>query len=280
MKIRGHFSNYRRLYVHLGIGLLAAVLFFVLTLLWLKAFTLHSDAMQLPDFEGKHMDSLVQFAEEANLRYYIMDSVYNDYLPAGTIVRQDPLPLSDVKPRRKIYITIVATTPEMVVMPNLKDLSVRQAVEVLQMNRLNVDRLEFINGFDRNAVQYQLFNGDTAVPGTELVKGSAITLVASKGLHNPQNPLPFLIGLNRSQAVQAIYNSGFNMGQLDPAMDEEGQYLRVYAQDPDFDEYAAFEPGTEISLKLCPDTKLNFDSLILTYTSDSLNLDSITDLEF
>ncbi len=280
MNIRGHFSNYRRLYVHLGIGLLAAVLFFVLTLLWLKAFTLHSDAMQLPDFEGKHMDSLVQFAEEANLRYYIMDSVYNDYLPAGTIVRQDPLPLSDVKPRRKVYITIVATTPEMVVMPDLKDLSVRQAVEVLQMNRLNVDRLEFVNGFDRNAVQYQLFHGDTVVPGTELVKGSSITLVASKGLHNPQNPLPFLIGLNRMQAVQAIYNSGFNLGKLEPTMDEEGQYLRVYAQDPDFDKYAAFEPGTEISLKLCPDTELNFDSLILTYTSDSLNLDSITDLEF
>ncbi len=275
MNIRGHFTKYRQIYIHSGLGIFAIALIFFVVVQWLSYFTLHDESMRIPDFEGSHIDSLSAYTSANGLRMHVMDSVYDDHLPAGTIVKQDPPPQSYVKPRRKIYVSIVATSPEMVVMPNLKDLSIRQAIEVLEMNKLSIGHLKFVDGFDRNAVQFQLFNNDTILPGTELIKSSPITLVISRGMHNPLNPVPFLIGLNRRQALRALYSSGFNIGNIQPGIDKEDGLYRVFEQSPMYEKHSVLEPGSSISFSLCPENQMNFDSLILVYTIDSLSIDSL-----
>ena len=97
------------------------------------------------------------------------------------ILRQDPYPNSKVKTNRKIYLTIVSTNPEKTIMPDLKYLTLRQAVSILESTGLKTGRISYIPTFDQDAVQQQSFEGRVIDPGTKLDKGSVIDLTVGMG---------------------------------------------------------------------------------------------------
>jgi len=105
-------------------------------------------------------------------------------------VLQNPMPGSKVKQGRHVYLTIVAQTPELVLMPNLKNLSLRQALVTLESNELFVGELEYVQYFARNAVVDQLVGDEPIEPDTELRKGTTVNLVVGKGDFTAMVPMP------------------------------------------------------------------------------------------
>jgi beta-lactam-binding protein with PASTA domain len=186
--------------------------------------------------------------KEHHLRYMITDSVYNDTLPKGMIVLQDPYPNSGVKRGRKIYITVVSSLPESVVMPNVVNLSVRQAASLIYGNDLTINKINFVSGFDKNAVQKQLVGDEVVEPGTKLKKFTAVTLVASKGERSEPTKIPNLKGLTKKEAMLRIYQNSFNVGNI-VGDDERNAKLVVISQTPPSDK-STYPLGHKVSFRL------------------------------
>jgi len=247
----------KKFYLNIGVALVLFFLIILAALLSLKSWTRHGESIPLPDFTGAPLEDLVQFTKDNHLNYKIIDSVYNDYLDPGTIVLQDPYPNSGVKRGRNIYVSIVSSLPESVVMPNVVNLSVRQAVSLIYGNDLTISSINFVSGFDKNAVQKQLIGDEVVEPGTKLKKFTAVTLVASKGEHSEQHKAPNIKGLTKKEAIQRIYQNSFNVGNI---VGDDGKTagLLVVSQTPVSDK-SDYPLGHKISFRLTPEGKKPLD---------------------
>jgi beta-lactam-binding protein with PASTA domain len=188
---------------------------------------------------------------------------------------QDPAAGSKVKKGRNIYVTIVASLPEMVVVPDLKDLTQRQAINVLRSARLKTGKLIYVPSFDKNAVLEQFYDGDTIMPGDSVVKGSVIDLMIGSGDSRFKVAVPFLIGKTREDAIHDINTASFNLGReiyIDSIMDESA---RVYMQNPLWNSDIPFYPGDSIHLWFRSSEIFDFDEYLRALAADSLMADSI-----
>jgi len=238
----------KKFYLNIGVAIILFIAIMVVALLSLKSFTRHGESVTLPDFRGLVVEDLEQFVMRNHLNYKIIDSVYNDTLPARTIVLQDPYPNSGVKKGRNIYISIVSSLPESAVMPNVVNLSVRQAVSLIYGNDLTISKINFVSGFDKNAVQKQLVDNEEVEPDTKLKKFTAVTLVASKGEPAGFSKVPDLKGLTKKEAMQRLFQNSFNVGNI-IGDDEKNNKLLVVSQNPASDK-ATFPLGHKVNFRL------------------------------
>src|SRR5690242_15689223 len=120
--------------------LMVVLLFGSLYLLynWLNNYTHHGESITVPDVRGLSEEKLIRFIEDKHLQYKIVDSLFEDGKEPGTVIEQDPKPGSKVKENRTIYLTVNSSKPPKVKMPNLVDVSFRQAEAILQTFGLRV----------------------------------------------------------------------------------------------------------------------------------------------
>ena len=123
------------------------------------------------------MKNSKDLADDNHLEYIIADSIYDATKTKGMVLAQDPLPGTKVKKYRKVYITVIANMPERVKMPNLVDLTLRQAIAMLETYGLKVGKLSYIPDIAENSVLKQNLNGKALNPETMVDKGSKIDLV-------------------------------------------------------------------------------------------------------
>lgn len=271
-----HFLISKKFFVSLAIaGIILVILFFVLVK-FLDVFTRHGHEFKVPDFSGKTMQQIDSLGYTDQFDFFVIDSMYADEALKGSVVIQNPIPGSKVKKGRNIYFTIVASTPEMVYMPDLKNLTLRQAINILASNKLQTGKLMYQPSFDKNAILEQFFDGDTVFPGDTLVKGSVIDLVIGSGDRNYKIPVPFLLGLTRQEAIQDINMASFNLGSefyLDSIMDDSSN--RVFMQEPMWDSELAFYPGDSIHMWYRSADSIDFEAYLTTFLPDSLQIDSL-----
>jgi beta-lactam-binding protein with PASTA domain len=175
------FLGSKRFLKHLlGMIVLVSVLIgFVLFAL--NIYTRHGKYYIVPDYSGKSVDEVIVGKEAGMFDFEVIDSVFDPSRPKGTIIHQDPYPDSKVKENRKIYLTIVSTIPEKTSMPDLKFLTLRQAISTLESAGLKMGRISYIQTFDADAIQNQHYKGKVITAGTHLDKGSVIDLTVGMG---------------------------------------------------------------------------------------------------
>jgi beta-lactam-binding protein with PASTA domain len=93
-----------------------------------------------------------------------------------------------------------AINPEKVAMPDLVDLTFRQAGAKLESFGLKVGRISYEPNMGINIVLAQRINGHEVSPGDSVTKGARIDLVLGKGLSDEQAAIPNLVGLNLEEA--------------------------------------------------------------------------------
>jgi len=263
---------------HLAIIFGVVIIMIFTTIKALDIYTNNGDFIIIPNFEACDSDSLVHLSSNEYLQYSVIDSMYADDRLPGTVVMQNPKPGAKVKSGRKVYLSIVAKTPELVKMPNLVDLSIRRAIDVLNYAHLKVDRIEFANDIALNAILTQKFRGDTIVKDTLIPSGSAITLVAGNGFVKSGINLPFLIGKTPEKAREIILKSSFNMGRIDTLWENFESQWRVYEQTPPTDPLhpKTYPIGEKIDIRIRSTMGYDFDSVLQYYQlPDSLRNDSI-----
>jgi beta-lactam-binding protein with PASTA domain len=192
------FAKTRPFWIHALAAFAVVALFLVLCLWLMNMYTLHDSSAKVPDFKGLYTKDLEKFVEGHSLSYQIIDSVYNSDKPKGTILEQEPIPGSTVKEGRVIYLTVNAMLNQQVKMPNLVNLSLRQASSLLETYGLKTGALRYVEGLP--PVMKQAYKGRDIAPGTMLDKGSSIDLVLGKGQGGGLIQVPDLFGMTLSAA--------------------------------------------------------------------------------
>jgi beta-lactam-binding protein with PASTA domain len=253
---------------HLGIAVAIFAGVLMIMLLWLNIYTHHGQALQVPDFIGLSMDESASLAKKTKLKITIIDSVYTNLVGRGCIAEQNPKPGFKVKKWRNISLTINAFRPEMVVMPNLIDLPLRQAIALIESSGLTMGKKSYKPDLSIDVVLGQLHNSQDIAPGDSVQKGSVIDLLLGKGLSNQRTTVPDLIGLNLEPAKEKIQGTSLNLGTyiydntIQTALDTASAF--VFKQSPEYSEDATLQFGSSIYLWLTVDSmKLPVDSTLI-----------------
>ena len=101
------------------------------TLKWLDSYTRHNEAVVVPDVKGLGMEEAAEFFKNSNLRYNVIDSVFSKDVKPGAIVELVPMAGSKVKEGRIVFVTVNALTSQMATIPEVEDLSFRQAYAIV-----------------------------------------------------------------------------------------------------------------------------------------------------
>ncbi len=199
---------------HLLIAVAITLFFVSFIFLFLRIFTRHGQALSVPDLTGLSIQEADSVLAQRKLQFQIVDSVYNMNADRGAVIDQNPRPEFKVKENRTIFLTINAFNPEIIGMPNLVGVSLRQAGSIIQTAGLKIGKLTYVPDIAVNNVLQQKYRGNVIEEGDSIPKGSAVDLVLGRGLSNEKTAAPDLIGLTMADARQRITERYLNMGAM------------------------------------------------------------------
>lgn len=248
----------------LAVVLLAVLLF--VTVKGLEKYTLHGQSNPVPDFSGMLPAEAEETAQKHSLKTVVVDSLYMDDATPGVVVDQIPGAGHGVKPDRTIFLTINSTLPEMVTLPQLTDISFRQAQVIIENSGLETGDISYRPSEYNNLVLSVQIDSNEIRPGKKLPKGTRIDLVVGREHGNETTALPDLKGLILEEAktilTQSLLNTGVILYDGSVLTPEDSLNARVWRQNPD--------PAVTSGI-------LSGSSVDLWVTVDELKLDFITD---
>jgi beta-lactam-binding protein with PASTA domain len=177
-----NFLKSKTFLIQLGLAVVAVVILVLVSLQWLKSTTNHGEFVEVPDFSKMSVMEMRSAVEEAGLRYQILDSSnYNPDYPRFSILDQDPPAGNKVKSNRKIYFTVNPSGYKKVSVPDIIQVTQRNAASMLRAVGLDVERVTYIDELGKDMVYNMKFKGKYVKPGDKLPKTSKIELICGNG---------------------------------------------------------------------------------------------------
>ena len=244
--------------IFLGINILLAIVVVVIILVsliaYLKRYTQHGVEVEVSNVRGLAKEDAEAVLDQQGLRLVVIDSTYSEKVPFGTIVEQDPMPDSHAKLGRAVYVTVNASGKRQIPMPNLQDMSYRQAETTLRGLGLLVDTIyDYEPSAFRDLILDVKAHGQSVQPGEKIAVGTKVRLVVGFGRGTEEVEVPSVIGMSPVDARRVLLSHRLTVGAVtcDEAVEEDGTPLFVYQQIP-----AAGEKlieGETVALKLTMD---------------------------
>ena len=176
------FLTSKTLLIQLGLALVASIVLVFVLLSWLKNTTNHGEFVEVPDFSKMSVMEMRKAIEASDLRYEVLDSAnYNPDYPRFSIIDQDPKAGNKVKQNRKIYFTVNPSGYKTVTVPNVIQVTQRNAASMLRAVGLDVQRTTYIDQIGKDMVYYIKYKGKQIKPGDKLPKTSKVELVCGNG---------------------------------------------------------------------------------------------------
>ncbi len=164
---------------------LSAILVFcilsAIVLKGLKIYTHHNTAIIVPDVKGLQLDEAAVFFENSELRYIVIDSVYTKDVPPGAIIDIVPATGSKVKEGHIIFVTVNAKTEQTAPVPDVADLSFRQAYALLQSRGFSSVDILYVSGRYRDLAIGVELRGVLLKPGDKVPVAAKLVLKVSNG---------------------------------------------------------------------------------------------------
>lgn len=176
------FFRPQRMGFHLLLALVITLAIVIICLIFLRSYTRHGREVDMPNFIGQNCNALVDTLLPSDYIIVVTDEVYDKTMEPGTILKQNPEPGEKVKKGRKVYLTVATSEPPKVIMPELRDVSLRQAEIMLNALGLELASTIYKPSPYENAVLEQLHNGRVIAAGTEIKMGDKITLVVGRDI--------------------------------------------------------------------------------------------------
>ena len=198
------------LYKVLG-GLVVAGVIFVLLLdlIIMPFYTNYNEGVTVPDVTKVSLTEAETILEDYGLRHEVIDRRAHSAYPADYIIDQSPSAKQIVKPERKVYLTVnTATTPQTVV-PDVVNMSLRNAEIQLENHGLTVGTKSYESSRFRNTILRQ-----SVAPGDTVSRGTVVNLAVSDGLGSRIVDVPDVSGLRLFEAQQAITAAGLRVGEV------------------------------------------------------------------
>ncbi|AXJ00153.1 serine/threonine protein kinase [Cyclonatronum proteinivorum] len=207
----------KRLYIGFLILILSGVLLLLLMdRVIMPAYTKYNQGVTVPDVTRVAYDDAILKLQQAGLRYEIIDRRSNEAFPPDFVLDQAPRGNSLVKPSRKIYLTVNASETPMVTVPDVQNISLRNAQIQLQSQGLEAGFVEYVSSRFPNIVM-----GQSIEAGESVRRGTPVNLVVSDGLGMNKVAVPEIVGKRLAIAQREIRQNGLRVGQIvfQPAAD-------------------------------------------------------------
>ena len=265
----------KKLYINISVLITLSIVLLIGLVYSLDSFTRHGEEIEVPDFAGYYLDEIKDEVLYADFKFTITDSIFNKDAEKGSIFAQIPEAGSMVKSGRNIYLTVIAKMPEMVDVPELRDLSIRSAKSKLETYGIEVLKLSYIPNIAKDAVIEVKHNGEEIYAGDRLEKGSGVELVLGLGTQKELIKVPLFIGLTHQQAEDALHLASLNIGIEHFEEDDDKNTVRIYRQAPRFSDEPIVKPGQKIELYYKSDENFDFDALLKTIHPSNTITDSL-----
>ena len=251
------FLTSRLFFRHLALAVAITAAILLIVLLALKFYTRHGESLPVPDLLGMTEEQFSVVLDKSNLEYVIVDSTYKEEVIAGGAIDQVPDAGMHVKRNRKVFITINAVAPELVSVPPLPDISMRQSLSQLESVGLLPGSITFKPSEFHNLVLEAKFNGSRVSTGELLPKGSMIDLVVGTGDSRGSVRLPNLRGLTLDLARTVLVDSLLSVGAViyDESVITKIDTLqaRIWKQHPSRSESSYISIGASVDIWLTTD---------------------------
>ena len=201
---------------------------------WVAFYTKHGQSVPVPVLKGLELSEATDLLAAQNFKYSI-DSIYTSLAEAGTVYEQEPEPGAAVKENRTIYLTVVSSTPPIVKLPDLVDVSLREATSILESYGLKIGQLIYKPDLAQNAVLGLVYNGKTVKKGFAIRKGATVDLLVGDGYGNIKVDIPNLSGLNYEEAIFVLNASKLRLGAvIFEGSSTDTFNTKIYKQNPSF----------------------------------------------
>lgn len=190
-------------------GLIVLIYFVVVggTIFYLDWYTNHGQKIPVPNLVGQNVNNISALMEEQELKFEIVDQIYNPKLAEGTIIDQDP----ERTEKSNIYVKVdriirlrVSKRTQLVDMPSLIDKSERFASTILKNRGLRL-KISYKNTPESHgAVIEQRFKGARIKEGTKIPIGSTVLLIVGRYEGGKPVPVINLYGLTIFEARERL----------------------------------------------------------------------------
>ncbi|MBO0331680.1 PASTA domain-containing protein [[Muricauda] lutisoli] len=182
MKNFFNFLKSKTFLIQLGLAAVTMLVLVFVALQWLKSTTNHGEFVEVPDFSKMSVMEMRKAVEEAGLRYQVLDSSnFNPEYPRFSILEQNPPAGNKVKANRKIYFTVNPSGYKEVSVPDIVQVTQRNAASMLRAVGLDVERVTYIDELGKDMVYRMKYKGKYIKPGDRLPKTSKVELICGNG---------------------------------------------------------------------------------------------------
>lgn len=212
-----------RLYIGLFIVVAGGALtLFLMDRYIMPAYTNYNEGLTVPDITKMEVEQAQQRLDEIGLRYEIAERRANEQFPPDFVLDQVPGGSSIVKPNRKIYLTVNSSVTPTIEVPEVVNLSLRNAQIQLQSQGLEVGAIDYASSRFQNTVLSQ------SIPaGSTVETGTSVNLVVSDGLGMNKVEIPEILGQRLAVAQRSLRESGLRVGSIEfqPIQDVEANIV-------------------------------------------------------
>lgn len=239
--------------------LLAIVIFVALvwvTIALIDVYTHHGESETVPDLRGLYVEEADLLLNNHGLHSVVIDSVFVRDKKLGTIIEQIPAVNSTVKRNRPIYLIINSRQVRMIPVPDVNDVSFRQADAMLKSIGLNVSSVEYSPSEYKDLVIAIKYRGRNISSGMRVPEGSSLVLVVGSGLGGEELPVPGIKGMSLEAGTEEALNGSMVIGAVEYDVEPSGnedKYV-IYRQRPA--EGKSVPAGTRIDVWLSKDKSM------------------------
>lgn len=172
---------------------------------------LHGDRSEInvPSIEGDEVVNALEKITRAGLNLKVTSLEYDDEKPRNTILRQAPIPGSLIRPGRDVHV-VISRGPREFDMPDLRELSIRQATNLLQEKGISIPAVSKAHSeVDEGRVISQF-----PPAGVHVSDLGQVELLVSLGMEQKVDVMPDFTGISIGQAKKDIAKAGFAVGKI------------------------------------------------------------------
>ena len=221
---------------------------------WLDKYTHHGDEVIVPNVENSYVEEATILAQAEGLHLQIADTTYNRKFKLGSIVEQKPAAGSRTKRGGDLYVIVNAKTVRQIPLPNLRDISFRQAEATLRSIGLALGEVTYQSSEYKNLVLDVRKDGESVEAGRRFPEGTAIDLVVGLGSGSEEVVVPNLLTKSADQARTLLLSKHLTLGGMhydEAETDENRDLFVVYQQNPRPEAY--IREGAHVDIYLTTD---------------------------
>ncbi|MCX7983301.1 MAG: PASTA domain-containing protein [Bacteroidetes bacterium] len=193
-----------------GLFLFTLVVFLLIDNIIMPTYVQHGKTTKVPNVIGKPIEEAQRILQQVGLNPKEQERKPDRHYPIGTVLAQTPIPNSEVKYGRGVYL-IVSGGEQLITIPDLKAKSIREATFTLERYGLKLGTIQYepSEEFFENTIIRQ-----DPQAGARVSQNVVVHIVVSQGRPGEKEIVPNVVGKTLSEAERIILQSGFSMGRV------------------------------------------------------------------